>query len=72
MSRLLDILTARAEAMGEQRARQWAAALGADNRNPATISDDGRLRLSAPDRVETLLSRPWLNWPTPERLRRRA
>jgi hypothetical protein len=62
---LIDALTARAEAMGADRARRLAKALAADTRNPATAREDGRLGLSVPDPVDTLLTRPWLNWPSP-------
>lgn len=74
---LIAALTRRAEALGAQRARRLAKALAADTRNPVTAREDGRLRLSVPDAVDTLLTRPWLNWPSPQpfgpdRLRRRA
>ena len=72
MSPLIDVLTARAEALGERRARHWAKALVRDARNPARGGEDGRLTLSTPDAVDSLLTRPWLNWPTPDPLRRRA
>ena len=69
---IIDALTARAEAMGERRARAWAKALANDPANPLRGREDGRLTLPTPDRVDSLLSRPWLNWPTPDRLRRRT
>ena len=69
---LIDALTARVEAMAMRRARVWASALAADPANPARGKADGRLALSTPSKLDAILSRPWLTWPTPEALRRRA
>lgn len=62
---LIDTLTRRAEAIGAERARRVAKALAEDTRNPLAARDDGSLRLSVPDIVDTLLVRPWLHWPSP-------
>lgn len=69
---LIDTLTRRVETMAQARARAWAKALADDPANSAQGRADGRLSLPTSDRVDALLTRPWLNWPTPERLRRRA
>ena len=71
MSGFIAALTRRADAMGQARAREWADAIAANPDNPARRADDG-LGLSVTDRVEALLSRPWLNWTLTDRQRRRV
>ncbi len=69
---LIAALIERATALGNRRARRWAKALVRDARNPATARTDGRLSLPGGDAVDTLLTRPWMDWPTPDKLRRRT
>ena len=80
MSRDAAVITAlitHATATGNRRARRWVKALARDKGNPATLRIDGRLGLPSGDALDTLLTRPWMNWPSPQpfgpdRLRRRT
>lgn len=68
---LMAKLIESAGAKGNRRARRWLKALTRDKGNPARATKDGRLAVPVPDKVEALLTRPWLDWPTPDPLRRR-
>lgn len=68
---LIEKLVERATAMGNRRARRWLKALARDKGNPAKARADGRLGLPSGDALDTLLTRPWMDWPTPDNLRRR-
>ena len=69
---LIARLIKQVEETGNRRARRWVKALTRDKRNPAKARHNGQMALPAEDLVATLLDKPWLNWPTPERLRRRT